>query len=294
MGGFSPPTSPPRSPTPSLDLTTPPPHTPQQPPHPRGPLPPHMSKFHTPLRSPTFSTAYRRIHSRRERIYSRTNPDLLAERLDISEETPFYSSLREKALLHISLAYACAGYAHAALCVVVSLSLAALIIAFARGLYSDVARKTRVRADELAIQAAECYLSRLKNDCIIAEDGTAHHPTPALDNLCKKWFACERRGKHADRDAYSASVWAETVAETINSFAHRISSTAVVFAVLVVVVVLFVVSSAAFGYMHRRVTDETVHRSAARDMLERDAMTRGNPHKALTYPGIGAASSPAR
>lgn len=176
-----------------------------------------------------------------------------------------------------------------------SLALAALVVAFAKGLYSDVARKTRIRADELAIQAAECYLSRVRNDCIFAKDGSAYHPTPALDTLCKKWVACERRGKHADRDAYSASVWGETMAETINSFAQRISSTAVVFAVLVVVVVLFFVSSAAFGYMHRRVADSTGEKSAAADIMERDAIMRANARKTLTYPGMeGRASYTAR
>lgn len=156
-------------------------------------------------------------------------------------------------------------------------------------------RKTRVRADELAIQAAECYLSRVKNDCIVADDGSAHHPTPALDTLCKKWVACERRGKYADRDAYSASVWAETMAETINSFAQRISSTAVVIAMLLMVIVLFVVSSAAFGYMHRRVADSTMEKSAAADILERDALMCANARKALTHPGMeGRANYPAR
>lgn len=285
------PNTPPRlsSPTASLDLTN---HNPPRSPY-RAPLPPHMTKFHSSLRSP-FSVAYRRVHSRRERIYSRSNPDLLAERLDISEDTPFHSTLREKALLHISYAYACAGYAHAALCIIVSLALAALVFSFAKSLYADVIRKTRIRADDIAIRAAECYLSRLKNDCIMSDDGaTTHHPTPALDTLCKKWLACERRGKHANADAYSASVWAETAAETINSFAERIHSTAVVISVLVVVIVLFIMSSAAFGFMHVRVADTSrLDRSVASDMLQRDDGLRRRGSVPIAYDAQGADQRP--
>lgn len=230
-------------------------------------------KPHHP-RAGAFNSAYRRIYSRRERLYSRDNPNIVAERLDVAEDAPPLPSraARDRALTHLSVAYAAAGYAQAALCVVVSLALAAGVAAFARGVYADVARKTRLRADALAIDAAECYLARTNNGCVVGDDG-ASHVTPALDALCKKWLACERRAKFIQADAMSASVWAETFAETVNSFSDRISSTAVVLALAGAVVVVFMMSSAAFGFMHKRLVEERVAegRMLTHGVMERDA-----------------------
>ncbi|CDF35309.1 unnamed protein product [Chondrus crispus] len=159
------------------------------------------------------------------------------------------------------------------LCVVVSLVLAAGVAAFARALYADVARKTSLRADHLAIQAAECLLARTANACLL-RDGVATHPTPALDALCKKWLACERRGHVVHRDALSATVWAETFAETVNSFADSISSTAVVIALAATIVLAFLMSSAAFGFMHNKV------------------VAHGPPERSVTHEALLKDSSP--
>lgn len=212
-----------------------------------------------------YSTARRRIYARRDRIYSRTNPDVIAERLDLEEDAPLLN--RHRALSHLSVAYAAAGYAHSTLCVVVSLALAAGVTAFARSLYADVTRKTSLRADDLSLKAAECLTSRTNNGCAI-NDGIATHVVPALDTLCKKWYACEQRANLVNEDALSASVWAETFAETVNSFTDKISSTAVVIALSAGIVVAFLMSSAAFGLMHKRVVETRVpDDSIARQML---------------------------
>lgn len=241
-------------------------------------------------------------------MYSRDAPGVVAERLDVAEEAPPppARAARDRALTHLAVAYAAAGYAQAALCVVVSLALAAGVAAFARGVYADVARKTRLRADALAMEAAECYMARTNNGCLVRDDA-ASHVTPALDALCKKWLACERRAKFVDADAMSASVWAETFAETVNSFADRISSTAVVLALAAALVMAFMMSSAAFGFMHKKLVDERVieGRMLTHGVMERDAPFGGvlaadahhHNNRAITYGERGDSQqtlSPAR
>lgn len=175
----------------------------------------------------------------------------------MTEETPVtpLHPARDRALAHLSMAYAAAGYAQAALCVVVSLVLAGMVFSFARGVSSDITRKTRERASHFSIRAAECRANRLTNRCADA-DGSPMHATPALAELCAEWLECEMKGRFAEQDAVSASVWAETFAETINSFAEKISSTTVVVGLAFAVVVAFLMSSAAFGFMHRRLVDD--------------------------------------
>lgn len=267
-------TPPPRSPTTSLDLTRPSP-------------PSSPSPFSPRVRSP-FSSAYRRVRSRRERIYSRSNPDLLAERLDISEETP-HSYLRDRASAHVSVAYACAGYAHAALCIVVCIALGLLVGGLGRGVWGDVKRKIRVREDEMTMEALECSRKRTENGCQVDQDGSVKHVTPALEGLCKRWVMCEKRGGFVREDAWSATVWAETLAEMLNAFAERITSTGVVLAVVGGVVVLFGVSSVIVGRMQRKmghgggvIGDVMAREAMARHMTKR-GIGRRTDRKALTW-----------
>lgn len=201
-------------------------------------------------RGPGFSTAVRRVYSRRERHYASG----VRERLDVAEEapTPQLHPARERALGHLSAAYAVAGYAQAGLCVLASGVLGGVIVAFTRGVVADVARKTRARLEGLAEAAVQCAAERVKNGCV--ENGV--HPTPVMDGLCRKWAACVRRGDFAKSDAISASVWAETFAETVNAFTDRISSTSVLIGMTVFMVLMFFMSSAAFGFMHRRLVDD--------------------------------------
>lgn len=205
-----------------------------------------------------FNKAVRRVYTRRERMYDRTAPNkMLGERLEVSEEMPppELHPARESALTHLSRAYAVAGYAQAALCVVVSAVLVAFIVSFARGMLADVNRKTRHRASG-AVRAADlCRRNFNENRCAAAEAAELVH-TPALAALCVDWKDCFARADFAERDALSATVWAEAVAETFNAFAERISSTSVVIGLTVAILLLFFMSSAAFGFMHRRLVDD--------------------------------------
>lgn len=226
-----------------------------------------------PRRPVSYTGARRRFYGRRDRLYSRDHPGVVAESLHVEEDSPL--SARQRAFSHLTIAYAAAGYAQAALCIVISLVLAAGVAAFARGMYADVVRKTSLRADHLSIQAAECLSSRTANSCRI-QDGVASHAIPALDALCKKWLACEKRAATVYKDAVSATVWAETFAEIVNSFADRISSSAVVIALAAAIVLAFLMSSAAFGFMHKKVvTDVPPDSSAAQDLLMKDVTPFG-------------------
>lgn len=228
---------------PSIDLTTAP-----APPSPRGPLHEHM-KLPALRAAHAYTTAHRRLYTRRERIYNRNQPHLVAERLHLTEEHA--APTQNPALSHLSRACAAAGYAQSTLIVTVSLCLALFFLHFASALLADVRRKTRLRADDLSTEARECAAEWRRNAC---EDTAGHH-TPALVTLCEKWAACERRGAFAGTDALSASLWAETLAEVVNAFADRISSTSVVLTILAAVGLVFCMSTAAFGYLHRRLFD---------------------------------------
>lgn len=251
--------SPPGSPqTIDVDLTTQ--HLPATEPETMPTLSPYA-------RHHRFNTLYRRIHSRRERVYNQQNPDIMAERLHMTEEHPLPQA-RENALAHISVAYALAGYAQAALCIVMSCALAWGVIHFAWGVWGDVTRKTRLREESIIAKALECAANHVKNGCTVGEDGLVTHATPALATLCREWDVCEKRGRFASADAVSASVWSETFAEVVNSFADKISSTSVVIALSVAIVVAFLMSSAAFGFMHRRLVDERLMAPSSASMSD--------------------------
>ncbi len=178
----------------------------------------------------------------------------MKERLDVAEEcsAPSPHPAREAALTHLSRAYAVAGYAQAVLCVVVSAVIVAFLTSFARGLLSDVSRKTRERASGAIRSAALCRLNHAENGCSLSPSTL----TPALKALCEDWRGCMDREASAQADAVSATVWAEAVAETFNAFAERISSTSVAIGLTVVMILMFFMSSAAFGFMHKRLVDE--------------------------------------
>lgn len=214
-----------------------------------------------------FNRAMRRIYTRRERTVDSERPSLMRERLELAEELPApeLHPAREAALLHLSRAYAVAGYAQALLCVIVSSVLAAFILSFARGLLSDVSRKTRARAGASVAQAAVCRRNFAENACGVRG---ASGQSAAVRELCAGWGACIERARSAGEDAVSATVWAEAAAETVNAFANRISSTSIAIGLTAAVVVMFFMSSAAFGFMHRRLVDERLVATAASPMAK--------------------------
>lgn len=200
-----------------------------------------------------YNSARRRVYTRRDRIVDPTAPNMVRERLDMAEDcvAPELHPARQSALIHLSRAYAVAGYAQATLCFVSCFCLCVFIVSFSRGLYSDVTRKTRLRATDGRRTAIACRTNYSENRCYGATE-----QTPALKSLCQEWKACMLREEHADVEAPSATVWAEAVAETFNAFTDRISSTTMAIGLIVVVVLLFFMSSAAFGFMHKRLVDD--------------------------------------
>lgn len=216
---------------------------------------PHSHHHHHHHRSqPSFTSAYHRILSRHDRRIDRSNPNLIRERIDIAEERRDHPA-RERALNHVSRAYAAVGYTHAFLAVIVSLLFAALLLAVARAVASDVSRKTRDRAADFLASAAECSASIRQNNCIVDGDHVSHR-SYEMAALCKKWVSCARRGKYADSDARSAKVWAETLADIVNTFTERLSTTTILVTALLLFVVACLFSSTAFNFLHRRVVDE--------------------------------------
>lgn len=219
---------------------------------------PSSSKRHLHSRSHhTFNHAYHRIVSRQERQYDRTNPNLFRECVDVSEEHRDHP-IREQALAHVTRAYVAVGYTHATLTVLVSAVCAALLLAISYAVASDVARKTRARATELVASAAECSVRIRENYCLIDGDHVSHGSSYEMAELCKKWVTCARRGEFADSDAHSAKVWAETLADIVNTFAERLSSTTIAVTAAMLIVLSIVFSSSAFNFLHRRVADDSI------------------------------------
>ena len=220
----------------------------------------------------SFNAAVRRVYSRRERMYDQRSPGIMHERLDIAEEcpAPVLHPAREKALTHLSRAYAVAGYAQAALCVVFSAVLVAFVLSFARGFLSDISRKTRARAGDSVRAASICAQHYQENMCATLDRSKL---TPAMSNMCLEWQECVDRGTLASQDAVSATVWAEAAAEAVNAFAEKISSTTILVGLISCVVLTFFMSSAAFGFMHRRLIDDrltAVEPSPAPSVLSRN------------------------
>lgn len=215
-----------------------------------------------------FTMATRRVYSRRERAYERpynSSPQIVIERLDtvcdepasLNDNSPAEHPARTRALNHLASAYAITAYSHAALSVaLVAIGIVGLL-AFALALTGDVSRKTRERAAKFSSSAAECARNLKQNNCFPETPGNNAMvaSTPALEQLCREWMICAAQADFAWRDALSGTVWAETLAETINAFSNKMSSVTMVVAFALAMVFAFSLSTAAFSYMHRKLTD---------------------------------------
>lgn len=225
--------------------------------HEEDPMPAHSTVKRHHFRSlPSFTSAYHRIVSRQEREFDQSNPSIVRERIDVSEERRA-NPVREQALTHVSRAYAAIGYTHATLTILVSAVFAALLLAVSFAVASDVARKTRDRASDLVASAAECTARIRENNCIVEGDHISHS-SYEMAALCKKWVFCARRGQFADSEARSAKIWAETLADIVNTFAERLSTTTVVVVAAVAIVIIMLCSSSAFRFLHHRVVNDEV------------------------------------
>ncbi|PXF44079.1 hypothetical protein BWQ96_06160 [Gracilariopsis chorda] len=180
----------------------------------------HHHRHHTACSTPStaldprFANAYRLVHTHRERIYT---PNALLERVRLTEQappiSPFISRLSALVYLLMSVAFA------------------AVLIHLCHALYSDIARKTLIRAHSLQTEASQCRVQFRTNDCETAQ-------SPALRRLCMEWRLCSQRGDSALRHAFSLSVFAETIADMFNAFAATISSTGVLVALVVAALTL--------------------------------------------------------
>jgi hypothetical protein len=214
-----------------------------------------------------FTPATRRVYARRERAYDRAVPGVVLERIDTMSEEPAGTAnpderygraqqqdpARARALAHLATAYAITAYTHAALNIALTAVAAWAAVAFARALAGDISRKTRARAGRLALDAAECARDMVRNDCA----GMAHRPhSPAIELLCHQWETCVQRGDYARTDALSGTVWAETLAETVNAFSSQISSGTAIVVCILALTFLLAFSTAAFGYIHHKLVDK--------------------------------------
>lgn len=174
---------------------------------------------------------------------------MVRERLDVSEETPVndVEHVRERAYTHLTRAHAIIAYANAALCAVLSAVLFAFIVLFARGMLADVWRKARLREHTILTEAAQCHTHIQDNGC---EAATLHLLKPALREMCAEWMRCTARAQYAKLDANSATIWAESLAETINAFTEGISTVSILVAFAAVLALIFVTAHSAYGLSH--------------------------------------------
>lgn len=197
---------------------------------------------------PHFNTAYHRVVSRQDRMQSH---DGLQESLVVTEEARPHPS-EDKLYTHLSRAQIAIGYTHCFVVVIASVIFAALLIALAFAVASDISRKTRDRATEFANVAAECASNFRSHQCIVSENGVLHPSSHEMTRLCKEWHICAERAEFSDADAHSAKVWAETLADIINTFAEHSSSSSLILCAAIVFLFVFLCTSTAFNFFHRR------------------------------------------
>lgn len=153
-----------------------------------------------------------------------------------------------------------AAIAHVAVCCVVAVVAVAGLGGFALALWGDVSRKTRARAARFVSAAEACVRDWEGNGCSASVPGR----TTVLEDLCRGWAECIERGKFAEADAVSGTVWAEAVAEVVNAFANSVNSWSAVVAVGAAVVALGLAGNCALaGVRQSGHTTGSSRRSAA-------------------------------
>ncbi|CAN8063216.1 unnamed protein product [Agarophyton chilense] len=155
-----------------------------------------------------FTAAYRRVHTRRDRVYTQNG---LFERVCHTDERP--------ALAPFTL------WLSNLLVAVAVLAAAALLLHLAHALYCDIMRKTTSRAHQLEREASQCHLHFRTNQCESAS-------SPALSRLCLEWRQCVSRGRSAFRHAFSLTVFAEIAADMFNTFGATVTSKGVIVALV--------------------------------------------------------------
>lgn len=201
----------------------------------------------------TFRHAYHRLAARRDREYDARSSRLVRERLEV---VPFDQDHAITQPHPLRAAYVAVGYAHAALTLVVCGTAGALVLAFARAVAADFGRKTRTAEAQLVSAAAECAHNLQQNGCSIDGAHVTHPASFELAVLCKQWAACASAGQYAATDSRSAKVWAEILADILNTFTSRLSLPTVAAAGAIAVVLAILCSSAAVRLYSRHFTND--------------------------------------
>eukprot|EP00172_Hildenbrandia_rubra_P000161 Plantae.Rhodophyta-Hildenbrandia_rubra.ctg10721.p2 GENE.Plantae.Rhodophyta-Hildenbrandia_rubra.ctg10721~~Plantae.Rhodophyta-Hildenbrandia_rubra.ctg10721.p2 ORF type:complete len:336 (-),score=58.73 Plantae.Rhodophyta-Hildenbrandia_rubra.ctg10721:1604-2611(-) len=155
---------------------------------------------------------------------------------------------------HVWRAWAMVGYAHAAIAVAIAAVVVWCLVMFAWGMRADVARKFRGRVDVAEEKVRQCQDMWRNNGCDVL-DVNGHKVMPALRDMCKTWDRCIQGARWVWMEGYSASIWAEVVAETVNAFAGKISSSSVMVTLILGGLIATLLSIASWGVMHKRIAD---------------------------------------
>ncbi|GAV54664.1 hypothetical protein ZYGR_0AN01320 [Zygosaccharomyces rouxii] len=111
-----------------------------------------------------------------------------------------------------------------------------VVIKFILLIKQDVDQKVELKIAEQIIRVKRCQKHYEDNGCI------SH--VPALEKLCDSWHHC----MHSTGQVQSASLWTQTLAETLNAFVEAISFRSLVFVLLAVCALVLVTNVVIASY----------------------------------------------
>ncbi|GCF00249.1 hypothetical protein ZYGM_003040 [Zygosaccharomyces mellis] len=111
-----------------------------------------------------------------------------------------------------------------------------VVVKFILLIKQDVDQKVRLKIAEQIIRVRRCQKHYEDNRCI------SH--VPALEKLCDNWHHC----MHLTDQVQSASLWTQTLAETLNAFVEAISFRSLVFVLLAVCALVLVTNVVIASY----------------------------------------------
>ena len=155
---------------------------------------------------------------------------------------------------HLWRAWALVGYAHAAIAVAIAAVIVWGLFMFAWGVRADVGRKFHGRVGIAEERVRECQESWIHNGCD-AVQSSKESTAPALRKMCEAWDRCAQQRKMAWMEGYSASIWAEVLAETVNAFAAKISSSSMAVVIISGIAVACLLSITSWRALDRRASD---------------------------------------
>ncbi|CAR31092.1 hypothetical protein ZYGR_0P03980 [Zygosaccharomyces rouxii] len=111
-----------------------------------------------------------------------------------------------------------------------------VVIKFILLIKQDVDQKVQLKIAEQVIRVKRCQKHYEDNGCV------SH--VPALETLCDGWHHC----MHSTGQVQSASLWTQTLAETLNAFVEAISFRSLVFVLLAVCALVLVTNVVIASY----------------------------------------------